>query len=256
MNVSLIEMWGQMGWFVRGIVYVLIFMSLMVIAISIRKILEFRTSRKATVRFSGPFSAALAKPDFVEAENLLSAKQNAKSHVAALFRRVLKTLDLGSPNKKLTMEDVDTAQRIIELNGIEQIANFRRGLGILATTGATAPFVGLLGTVLGVVNAFTGIAASGSGGLAAVSAGIAEALIVTAIGLIVAIPAVWLYNYFVNQVERLSMEVSYTTREFLDYLQAYAMGGHSAAAAAASGLGGGGHAPAGGEGAVAMDQAR
>src|SRR3989454_6355174 len=88
-------------------------------------------------------------------------------------------------------------------------AELKRGLGILATTGATAPFVGLLGTVMGIVNAFTGMAASGGGGsLASVSAGIAEALITTAFGLIVAIPAVWLYNYFTTKIDFLSVEMT------------------------------------------------
>src|SRR5205823_1881355 len=95
----------------------------------------------------------------------------------------------------------------------------KRGLGILATTGSTAPFVGLLGTVMGIVNAFTGMAASGGGGsLASVSAGIAEALITTAFGLIVAIPAVWLYNYFTTKIDFLSVEMTYTSKELIDYL--------------------------------------
>jgi biopolymer transport protein ExbB/biopolymer transport protein TolQ len=110
---------------------------------------------------------------------------------------------------------------MIDLNNLEQLARFRRGLGVLATVGATAPFVGLLGTTMGVVNAFTGMANAGSGGLAAISAGIAEALITTAFGLIVAIPAVWLYNYFINRIDYLSMEVTYTTKEFMDFLIRY-----------------------------------
>ena len=91
--------------------------------------------------------------------------------------------------------------------------------GILATVGATAPFVGLLGTTMGIVNAFTGMAAGGgSGGLAAVSAGIAEALITTAFGLMVAIPAVWLYNYFQTKIDFLTVEMTYTGKELIDYL--------------------------------------
>jgi biopolymer transport protein ExbB/TolQ len=110
---------------------------------------------------------------------------------------------------------------MIDLNNLEQLARFRRGLGVLATVGATAPFVGLLGTTMGVVTAFTGMAEAGSGGLAAISAGIAEALITTAFGLLVAIPAVWLYNYFINRIDYLSMEVNYTTKEFMDFLIRY-----------------------------------
>src|SRR5438045_9646461 len=95
----------------------------------------------------------------------------------------------------------------------------RRGLGILATTGATAPFVGLLGTTMGIVTAFQGMSASGgSGSLAAITGGVAEALITTAFGLLVAIPAVWLYNYFATRIDFLTVEMTYTSKQLIDYL--------------------------------------
>jgi biopolymer transport protein ExbB/biopolymer transport protein TolQ len=93
----------------------------------------------------------------------------------------------------------------------------KRGLGGLATIGATAPFVGLLGTVIGIINAFTGMAATGSGGIGAVSAGIAEALVNTAIGLGVAIPAVWMFNYFTGQVEFFGIEMANSSSELIDF---------------------------------------
>jgi biopolymer transport protein ExbB/biopolymer transport protein TolQ len=89
---------------------------------------------------------------------------------------------------------------------------------VLATVGATAPFVGLLGTTLGVVNAFVGMAQSNSAGMAAISAGIAEALIATAMGLVAAIPAVWLYNYFQTKLDNLVAEMTYVSKEMIDYL--------------------------------------
>jgi biopolymer transport protein ExbB/biopolymer transport protein TolQ len=98
------------------------------------------------------------------------------------------------------------------------IVDLKRGLGVLATVGATAPFVGLLGTTMGIVNSFTGMANTGSGGLSAISAGIAEALIATAFGLVVAIPAVWLYNYFQTKIDNLVAEMTYVSKEMIDYL--------------------------------------
>ena len=90
---------------------------------------------------------------------------------------------------------------------------------MLATVGATAPFVGLLGTTMGVVNAFMGMAGGGgSGGIGAISAGIAEALITTAFGLMVAIPAVWIYNYFQTKADFLTVEMTYSGKELIDYL--------------------------------------
>src|SRR5207237_3632280 len=118
----------------------------------------------------------------------------------------------------VTVADINSAERAVEREMLMTIVDLKRGLGVLATVGATAPFVGLLGTTMGIVNAFTGMAASGSGGLSAISAGIAEALITTAFGLMVAIPAVWLYNYFQTKIENLTVEMTYTSKEFVDFL--------------------------------------
>ena len=98
------------------------------------------------------------------------------------------------------------------------LTDMNRGNGVLATVGATAPFVGLLGTTMGIVNAFQGMAVSGSGGIGAISAGVSEALLTTALGLLVAIPAVWGFNYFQVKIENLAAEMTYTSKEFIDYL--------------------------------------
>ncbi|HET9983856.1 MAG TPA: MotA/TolQ/ExbB proton channel family protein [Longimicrobiales bacterium] len=219
MGISLIELWGTMGWFARGIVFILLFMSIIVATITIRKLIMLRRSRGATLRFSGAFSEALTNEDFAEAERLVEANQ--RSHLAAVFRRVFPSLTFHSEDHDLSAAEIASVQRMIDLNTLEQLSKFRRGLGVLATVGATAPFVGLLGTTMGVVNAFTGMAVSGSGGLAAISAGIAEALITTAFGLLVAIPGVWLYNYFINRIDYISMEITYATKEFVDFLLRY-----------------------------------
>jgi biopolymer transport protein ExbB len=219
MGVSLVELWEHMGWFAKGIVFTLLAMSIYVATVSIRKMMQLSKARKATVKFAGPFSQALASEDFGEAERLVEG--NANSHLATVFRRVFPSITFHSQDHALSAVEVASVQRMIDLNNLEQMARFRRGLGVLATVGATAPFVGLLGTTMGVVTAFTGMATAGSGGLAAISAGIAEALITTAFGLLVAIPAVWLYNYFINRIDYLSMEVTYTTKEFMDFLIRY-----------------------------------
>jgi len=119
----------------------------------------------------------------------------------------------------VTVADINTAERAVEREMLMEMVSLKRGLAILATVGATAPFVGLLGTTMGIVNAFTGMAAAGaSGGLAGISAGIAEALITTAFGLMVAIPAVWFYNYFTTKIENLTVEMTYSSKELIDYL--------------------------------------
>jgi biopolymer transport protein ExbB len=93
----------------------------------------------------------------------------------------------------------------------------KRGISSLATIGSTAPFVGLLGTVIGIINAFRGIATEKSAGLGAVSAGISEALLTTAVGLFVAIPAVWMYNFFTARLEAFDVEMGNSSSELIDY---------------------------------------
>ena len=219
MGISLFDLWHSMQWFARSIAFLLMFMSLLVAAVSVRKVIQLARSKRATVKFAPAFSDALSAEDFARAEALVA--EHGKSHLATVFRRVFPSLTFHSQDRVLSGGEVASVQRMIELNTLEQLARFRRGLGLLATIGATAPFVGLLGTTMGVVDAFTGMSQSGSGGLAAISAGIAEALITTAFGLMVAIPAVWLYNYFINRIDYISMEITYATKEFVDFLLRY-----------------------------------
>src|SRR6266516_4611087 len=185
MSLSLYDLFVSMGPFAKFIVVVLFLMSLISWTSSFQKLWQLWRSQKETQKFAPEFSRFLQEEQLDGAIKL--AEKQKRSHV--------------------------------EREMLIVAAELKRGLGILATTGSTAPFVGLLGTVMGIVNAFTGMAASGGGGsLASVSAGIAEALITTAFGLIVAIPAVWLYNYFATKIDFLSVEMTYTSKELIDYL--------------------------------------
>jgi biopolymer transport protein ExbB len=217
--ISMQEMYENMGPFAKGIVLTLLLMSVYVATIVVRKLIQLSRARSATLKFSKPFSDALQAEDFSKAEELVNKHPN--SHLASAFRRVFPSLTFHSADQALSAVEVASVQRVIDLNTLEQLAKFRRGLGVLATTGATAPFVGLLGTTMGVVKAFQGMGASGSSGFGAIAAGIAEALITTAFGLLVAIPAVWLYNYFINRIDYVSMEITYATKEFMDFLLKY-----------------------------------
>ena len=124
-----------------------------------------------------------------------AVEKHRASHLASAYKGVFVSLRSHVADGSLSAVEVAAAQRTVELNKLEQVARFRRGLGVLATVGSTAPFVGLLGTTMGVVNAFVGMADMGTGGLTAISAGIAEALITTEYGLIVAIPSLLLHAF-------------------------------------------------------------
>ena len=115
-------------------------------------------------------------------------------------------------------EMMEAAHRAIERATALNLTDLKRGLSGLATVGATAPFVGLFGTVAGIINAFRGMALTGSGGIGAISAGIAEALVATAFGLFVAIPAVWAFNYLTTRVEGFTVEMDNSASELIDYM--------------------------------------
>ena len=218
MSVDLLEMWATMGWFAKGIVWLLLLMSFLTFTVAFQRFWDLGRSKKQVVRFAPKLSAALESSDLEAADR--AVKEHQKGHLAAAYRGVFSALKEQVSDRTLSAVEVGAIARTIELNKLEQLARFRRGMGIMATVGATAPFVGLLGTTMGVVNAFTGMAAAGSGGLAAISAGIAEALITTAFGLGVAIPAVWLYNYFTGRIELVAMEIDYGSKEFMNFLLA------------------------------------
>jgi biopolymer transport protein ExbB len=215
---SLYDLFLQMGLFAKGVVVVLAIMSLISWTSAFQKLYQIRRSQKETAKFAPEFSRFL-KEEQLDAAIALAEKQK-RSHVARVLGEALSEVKpLLRDRATITAADINSVERAVEREMLIAAAELKRGLGILATTGATAPFVGLLGTVMGIVNAFQGMSVSGGGGsLAAVSSGIAEALITTAFGLIVAIPAVWLYNYFTTKIDFLSIEMTYTSKELIDYL--------------------------------------
>ncbi len=216
MDVSLLGLWHQMGAFAKGIVFVLAFMSIYSLTIMVSKWWNLRRAQKETIKFAPEFSQFLEEDNLTEAINL--AESYKKSHVAIVLGGALGEVKPLIQDGSVTVADINSSERAVERNMLMEITNLKRGLAVLATVGATAPFVGLLGTTMGIVNAFTGMAVSGSGGLSAIGGGIAEALITTAFGLIVAIPAVWAYNYFTTKIDNLTAEMTYVSKEMIDYL--------------------------------------
>ena len=200
-----------MGSFAKGIVVVMAIMSLWSLHDRHHQAASSSSAARPRPGSSRPqFSRAIQEENLDQAIAL--AEKNKKSHVARVLGGALAEVKpLLRDRATITAADINSAERAVERQMLITLAEFKRGLGVLATVGSTAPFVGLLGTTMGIVNAFTGMAAAGaSGGLAGISAGIAEALITTAFGLMVAIPAVWFYNYFTTKIENLTVEMTYT----------------------------------------------
>ena len=218
MSVNLLHLWGTMGWFAKGVVFIMAIMSIWSLTVMFTKWIQFQRTQAETRKFAPLFSRAIQEENLDQAISL--AEKNKKSHVSRVLGEALAEVKpLLRDRATITAADINSAERAVERQMLIIVSELKRGLGILATIGATAPFVGLLGTTMGIVNAFTGMAAQGaSGGLAGISAGIAEALITTAFGLMVAIPAVWAYNYFTTKIENLTVEMTYTSKELIDYL--------------------------------------
>jgi len=211
MDFSLTEIWHQTGLFARVIILALALMSMTSLYVMVERIFAFRKSRKDSRNFAAKMGPLLGKGDLAAA-----AAANAGKDVGHLGRVVnagLTAYRISPASRDVAVESV---ARALERQAQREVQGFKRGLGLLATVGSTAPFVGLLGTTMGIVNAFQLMAAAGSGGLGTISAGIAEALITTAFGLIVAIPAVMAYNFLQGWVDARSVDISESSNEFLD----------------------------------------
>ncbi|MHB1095390.1 MAG: MotA/TolQ/ExbB proton channel family protein [Gemmatimonadaceae bacterium] len=214
--MSMIELWQSMGPFAKGIVYTLMIMSVWSLSIMVQKWWYLRSAQSQTRKFAPEFSQFLEEDNLTEAINL--AEGYKKSHVAKVLGGALAEIKPLIQDGSVTVSDINSAERAVEREMLMQIVLMKRGLAMLATTGATAPFVGLLGTTMGVVNAFQGMAAGGGGGISSIAAGISEALITTAFGLLVAIPAVWAFNYFQTKIDNITAEMTYSSKEMIDYL--------------------------------------
>ena len=215
MNMSLIEMFQNSGLVAKAVIFILIGLSIYSLAVMIDKFRSFKAARDQSLQFLPVFVKNLKDNNFQGA--LDAARKFNTSHLAKVVSAGLIEYDNDKSDLKDSHDLVAAVGRSLDRAVSMTSAEMKKGTGGLATIGSTAPFIGLFGTVVGIINAFTGIAASGSGGLAAVSAGISEALITTAFGIFVAVPAVMAFNYFTTRLERFQIEMSNSSAELLDF---------------------------------------
>jgi len=218
--MNLVEMWNQMGFFAKAIAWILFIMSMISFGVAIERFYTFLQARKQSKLYAPQVAKHLKDGRLKEAVALSQKKEFRYSHLAKVVLAGLNEYQFQTETggSSLSREDmVDTVRRAIQRASALTASDLKRGVAALATIGATAPFVGLLGTVVGIITAFQGIAATGSGGLGSVSAGISEALVETALGLVVAIPAVWFYNYLTGRIEYFNVEMDNSSSELVDY---------------------------------------
>ena len=209
------SLWIQMGSLAKAVVILLFLMSAWSIGVMIDRLLAFGGARKQSRLFAPAVAGALRDGKLDEAIKI--ADRYKKSHLAKVVVAGLQEFRAHQISTDISGEDIDASKRALERAAAIVHAELKRGVSTLATIGSTAPFVGLFGTVVGIINAFKGISTEKSTGLGAVAGGISEALVTTAIGLFVAIPAVWMFNYFTNKVESFDVEMDNSSSELIDY---------------------------------------
>jgi biopolymer transport protein ExbB len=216
MSLNPLALWEQMTILNKGVIIILIILSIWSLYVSVERLIMFSKARKQSLLFARQATEHL-KNDRPQAA-IDAASKYPQSHLARVVSAGLQSFQYESQTSPLSApEVVEAATRAVERATLLTTSDLKRGIGSLATIATITPFIGLFGTVIGIINAFTGMALAGSGGIGAVSAGIAEALVATAFGLGVAIPAAWMFNYFTNKLERLQIEMSNSSSELVDF---------------------------------------
>ncbi len=214
-SFDLLSMWSQMGWLARAVVIVMFVMSAYSIGVMIDRLIAYNGARAQSRLFAPQVAGALREGKLDEAIKI--ADRYKKSHLAKVVVAGLQEFKAHQVSSEISGETIEASRRALERSEAIVHAELKRGVGTLATIGSSAPFVGLFGTVVGIINAFKGISTEKSTGLGAVAGGISEALVTTAIGLFVAIPAVWMFNYFSARLEAFDVEMGNSASELVDY---------------------------------------
>jgi biopolymer transport protein ExbB/TolQ len=217
MQWDLVAMWQSMGIIPKGVVIVLVLMSVYCFATGFERLIVFGKAKTQSRILLRLISALWQEGKVEESVKLCSDKRFKNSHLAKVMVAGLNELQFQQDSKASQAEVVESAKRAIERATIKGVQEFKRGLNGLATIGSTGPFVGLFGTVFGIITAFQAMGTSGSAGIGAVAGGIAEALVTTGFGIIVAVVAVWFFNILLNQVDVFTGEMANASSELIDH---------------------------------------
>src|SRR5437868_5097654 len=200
------------GW---GVIITLLIESVYMIAVGIERWLTYNKAKAQSRQYAPKVAQALKNNNIDEAINI--SDKHKDSHLAMVVSSGLKEFAAHQGNTEITTDEMAASERALERAIAVKTAELKRGLAGLATVGSTAPFVGLFGTVVGIIGAFQALKTNESAGIGAVGGAIAEALVATAFGILVAVPAVWLLNYFTNKVTSFGVEMENSASELVDY---------------------------------------
>ena len=237
MDFSLLGLWNQMGGVAKGVVLILLFMSMYAIGIALERLITLRRAWRRSIEYIAALQPLVSAGNGRLTEALQLEGRWKDAPVARILGPAISDFMLGLQQLAgTTAGGIDAIDLELLVSGVSrsmdrgkkrEVAGMQRGLPVLATISSSAPFVGLFGTVFGIITALQQMAdpaKGGGGGLASVSAGIAEALLTTAVGLAVAIGAVWFYNFFVIKLDQFSAVVEDSAGELADQLMRNARG--------------------------------
>jgi len=214
--MSFSELLGNVGLFGAAVMCCLIALSIFSVGLIVDKHRRFRSASRQSQMFKPVFGKFLHGG---EVKELIAAVQlHQDSHVTRVVAAGILEYNGVRQTGGDPVASLELVTSALEDSKAETLIQMKRGLGYLATIGSTAPFIGLFGTVVGIINAFRGIAATGSGGMAVVSGGIAEALVATALGIFVAIPAVVAFNHFTGKLENFQVEMNRASSQLVNCL--------------------------------------
>jgi biopolymer transport protein ExbB/TolQ len=198
------------------VIVILVFLSVWSLGVSLERLFVLARARRQSLAFARSVSPHLSQGRPLPA--IEAARRFPHSHVARVISAGLSTFQQKSSRGLSAAEVIEATGRALARTAAQTAEELSRGIGSLATIATTAPFIGLFGTVIGIVHAFRDIAAAGGGtDIAIVSGGIAEALVTTALGLVVAVPAAWMFNVLSQKIQRLGLEMESSSSELLDY---------------------------------------
>ncbi|MCC6809871.1 MAG: MotA/TolQ/ExbB proton channel family protein [Deltaproteobacteria bacterium] len=215
--MTIAVLWASMGFLAKAVVITLAVLSIYSIGVMVERFIAIRKARQQSVAYAERLAPLLESEEDDDA--IAAAESLKQGYLPRVLAAGLKEYQILAAQPHRSQDEVlQLTEKALERNAQRVLADLKRGLGGLATIGSSAPFIGLFGTVVGIINAFEQMAAKGSGGLATVSAGISEALVTTAFGLIVAIPAVAAFNYFTGTLEAITVDIAEAGGEVIGHL--------------------------------------
>jgi len=217
MQFGLLEMWAAMGAVAKTVAIILIALSVITIYMFIERLLVFSRAKTKSREVAPKLAELLKNGNLKDALALSSKREYKGSHLARVTAAGIQAIIEGKEAKLSMEEQLETASRGGERAKTLFNQELRRGLSVLATIATSSPFIGLFGTIFGIINAFRGMQLTGSGGIGAVAGGIAEALVTTAVGIGVAVLALWVFSMLNSKIEIFDAEMDNTNSQVVDF---------------------------------------